>query len=265
MSNGSAIYRGLVAHQRIRPRRHNLKYKVFSLLLDLNELGNLNQPFRLFSYNKWGVFSFYEKDHGALDGEPLKIWVKNQLQNSKIDFDSLEIKLLCYPRILGYVFNPLSVYFCYEKEKGLIAILYEVCNTFKERHTYILPVKNNNETLVKQRCKKLHYVSPFINMNADYNFEITPPKKTVEIVIKESDQEGIFLIASFIGEKFSFNQKNLFKCLFYYPMMSLKIMGGIHWEALRLWSKGVPFHPHKSAISRVTVSTVESNSKGNQS
>ena len=260
----SSIYKGTVVHERLRPKRHSLDYNVFSVLLDLSETSDLNIGFRLFSFNRWGVFSFYEKDHGPLTGECLSSWVTMQLNNSKIYFDTLNIKLLCYPRILGYVFNPLSVYFCYDGEKGLIAILYEVCNTFGERHTYVLPVTNAREKIIKQECRKLHYVSPFIGMDANYRFEISPPTDEVKIIIKEDDDEGLFLIASFIGKSATFNKVNLFKCLLYYPMQSIKIMGGIHLEAIKLWLKGFRYYPHKPVSSQVIVSNINSNSKENK-
>tara|TARA_B100001123_G_scaffold412321_1_gene509471 strand:- start:2252 stop:3049 length:798 start_codon:yes stop_codon:yes gene_type:complete len=257
----SSIYKGMVTHKRLRPGKHMLKYNVFSLLLDLDELEALNKYFPLFSCNKWSLLSFYERDHGSTAKEPLRLWVERTLTAAEIEYEELKIKLLCYPRVFGYGFNPLSVYFCYDKDEKLICILYEVCNTFRERHTYIIPVRNRADGIIRQNCRKKLYVSPFIAMEAEYNFHITPPANTIKIVIKETDEDGLFLIASFNGYHVNITGLSLLKCLFQYPLMSFKIIGGIHWEAFKLWSKGVPFFKHKTADYRVSVSNVTSNTK----
>ena len=256
MIEKSSIYEGVVIHQRLRPKKHRLKYKVFSLLLDLDELEHFKNYFPLFSVNRWGIFSFCEKDHGAITGEPLKIWVEDQLTSAGIKFKKLNVKLLCYPRVLGYGFNPLSIYFCYSENNDLVCIIYEVCNTFLERHSYIIPVTATGNDTVKQKCKKELYVSPFVDMNAEYHFEITPPNQQLSVFIKEADKEGLFLIASFVGRKTNITGLSLVKYLFQYPFMSAKIILGIHWEALKLWLKGVPYFAHMPADNKVTSSKI---------
>ena len=133
----SAIYNGTVIHKRFKPKLHFFKYKVFSLLIDLTELNILDKNISFFSYNKFNLISFFDKDHGNRDGTSLVEWVKKNLKDNKIDYENIKIRLLCYPRILGYVFNPLSVFFVYNNKEELISILYEVKNTFGEQHTYI--------------------------------------------------------------------------------------------------------------------------------
>ena len=140
----SCIYNGLVTHHRFKPVKHSLKYKTFSLLIDLDELELLDKRISIFSLNKFNVFSFYNKDHGMRDGNSLKEWVIESLKKFKISNQITKIKLLCYPRIFGYVFNPLSIFYCYEGE-NLRAIFYEVKNTFNEQHTYIFKVTNNEK------------------------------------------------------------------------------------------------------------------------
>ena len=120
----SCIYNGSVIHKRFKPKEHFFKYKVFSLFIDLSELNELNDKLNFFSLNKFNLISFYEIDHGERDGSSLLGWVKNNLIKNNIRTDNIKVKLLCYPRILGYVFNPLSIFFVYDKNENLISILY---------------------------------------------------------------------------------------------------------------------------------------------
>ena len=128
----SCIYSGFTAHKRFRPRRHFFSYKIFSLLIDLSEVENLERKIKFFSYNKFNILSFYDVDHGPRDGSCLTKWVKKILIESKIDIGSGTIKLLCFPRFFGYVFNPLSIFYCYDENSQLKAVLYEVKNTLKK-------------------------------------------------------------------------------------------------------------------------------------
>jgi DUF1365 family protein len=246
----SCIYEGRVVHNRTRPKQHALQYRVFSMLLDLNELPRLHQNLRGFSYNTFGLLSFHDRDHGAGDGTPLRAWVEDKLKVAGIDLRGGSIRLLCYPRILGYVFNPLSVYFCYTKSstgEDLAAILYQVTNTFHERHSYLIPTDKNCAkagSFIEQSCKKEMYVSPFIEMDMTYHFRIKPPDGAISIAIDETDGEGQLLYAAFNGTQHGLTRSAALKLFFKYPLMTLKVIGGIHWEALRLWMKGIPLVHH---------------------
>ncbi len=254
MIRHSAIYRGRVVHDRRRPKRHRLAYRVFSLLLDLDELPALDRGLRLFGHNRWGLVSFHDRDHGDLTGAPLRPWVEARLAEAGVDGADGAIRLLCYPRIFGYAFNPLSVYFCHRADGDLAAILYEVRNTFDERHTYVIPHTNGGGEIVRQQARKSLYVSPFVAMGATYHFRIRPPAGDVRIAIREEDEDGLLLAAAFRGTRQPLGDSNLAGLLFRYPAMTLKVTGAIHWEALRLWLKGVPRHAHRPAPARVASS-----------
>jgi len=246
----SAIYAGDVVHARTRPRRHRLHYRVFSLLLDLDELPELSRRLRLFGHNRPAVFSFWDRDHGDGGSGALRAWVEQELHNAGLDLGRPRIEVLCYPRIWGYVFNPLTVYFCHDEDGALRAILYEVSNTFGERMTYVIAV-NGSPNAVRQRAPKLHYVSPFVPMEARYDFLIRPPAERVIIRIDEADAEGHFLRAVFSGRRRTLSDRALLALLFAYPLMSLKVTAAIHFEALRLWLKGVPVFRHQCAARRI--------------
>ena len=231
----SCIYNGEVTHTRFKPVRHFLKYKTFSLLIDLDEINLLDKSIGIFSHNKFNIFSFYDKDHGDRDGGNLKDWVISNLKKFQINENITNIKILCYPRILGYVFNPLSIFYCYEKDK-LVAIFYEVKNTFNEQHTYIFKIKNNEEII--QKCRKKFYVSPFMDMETFYNFKLLNPNDKLSVFIKQTDADGTILTATQTGDKKEFSFKQLAINFLKYPLMTIKIIGSIHYEALLLWKKG---------------------------
>ena len=177
----SCIYNGTVIHKRFKPKIHFFKYRVFSLLIDLSELEKLDKTISLFSYNKFNLVSFFDKDHGERDGSSLINWVKKNLKQNNINCENITIKLLCYPRIFGYVFNPLSVFYVYNDRNDLISILYEVKNTFGEQHTYVFKVSNNN--MIQHNCEKKFHVSPFIEMNCNYFFRILKPADKISVII----------------------------------------------------------------------------------
>ncbi|CAN7460015.1 DUF1365 domain-containing protein [Devosia sp. LjRoot3] len=231
---GSAIYVGEVVHQRHRPKRHRLRYRVFSILIDLDELPELNR-LKYFGWDRKALFAFNSADHGH--GLDLRDWATAQLREAGLPAPA-RIRLLCYPRILGYVFNPLSVWFCDDISGKPIATIYEVHNTFGERHTYVLPVGD------EQAADKAFYVSPFIGLDCRYQFKIVPPEERVRIAINETEAGEPLLYAAFSGTRRDFTDANLLKLFFSHPLMTLKVTAGIHWEALRLLLKGIRVHGH---------------------
>ena len=251
MIKNSYIYTGTVIHKRFKPKIHKFSYKVFSLLIDLSEIDLLHKTLRIFSYNKFNIVSFFNKDHGPRDGSSLKNWVIDNLKKNNIENNEVKIKLLCYPRIFGYVFNPLSVFYVYDKNANLISILYEVKNTFDEQHTYIFKAKNDHN-LIQHVCKKKFHVSPFIEMNCVYFFRLLKPGNKISVIIDLQDQEGKILYASQNGVKSELNNKTLIKSYFKHPLMTFKIILAIHYEAFKLWAKGIKYIRKKIIIKNNT-------------
>ena len=243
----SSIYNGTVIHKRFKPKIHYFKYKVFSLLIDLSELEYLSEKIKFFSHNKFNLVSFYEKDHGNRDGSSLVSWVKKNLKDNNINSEDVKIKLLCYPRILGYVFNPLSVFYIYNIDEKLICILYEVKNTFGEQHTYIFKV-DNDQNLYQHNCSKKFHVSPFIEMNCKYFFRLLKPGEKISVIIDQYQTDEKILYASQDGQRVDFNTKELIKSYLKHPLMTFKIILAIHFEAFKLWVKGIKFIKKKIKI-----------------
>ncbi|HEY4124309.1 MAG TPA: DUF1365 domain-containing protein [Rhizomicrobium sp.] len=236
----NAIYNGFVTHTRTSPARHAFRYRVFSLLLDLDELDAFSQRSRLFAHNSRGIVSFHDRDHG--DGRPLREWVKAKLSEANIGADG-RIEVLCYPRLWGFVFNPLSVWFCRRSDESLAAVIYEVHNTFGERHAYVLPAVAD-ENVLDQTCGKNFYVSPFLSMDCSYRFRVEQPGDKVLIAIRESEGGNPVLAAAFSGTRQTLSDGNLALAVLRHPLMTLKIVVAIHFEAVRLWLKRVPSHAH---------------------
>ena len=247
----SAIYNGQVIHKRFRPKIHSFKYNVFSLLIDLSELEMLDKQVNFFSYNKLNLISFYDKDHGERDGSSLIDWVQGNLKKNNINNENIKIKILCYPRIFGFVFNPLSIFYVYNLDNNLISILYEVKNTFGEQHTYIFRVEKDTN-LIQNNCSKKLHVSPFIEMNCHYFFRLLKPGNKISVIIDQYNNSDKILFASQDGVRTDFNSKYLIKSYLKHPIMTFKIIIAIHYEAFKLWTKGIKFVKKKININNNT-------------
>jgi len=240
----SALYVGSVMHRRMTPRRHRLRYRAFWLLIDLDETDAFDR-LRLFSRGRFNLVSFHERDHGDGKGR-LRAYVQRTLTEHSVDWDGGRIALLCMPRILGYVFNPLSIYFCYRRDGALAALLYEVRNTFGQMHSYLLPVRTQT-TPIRQWCDKVFYVSPFLGMDMTYDFRVVPPADNVSVVVSAANPRGPVLVASLVGERRPLSDRALARALLSHPLMTLKVIGAIHWEALKIWRKGIRLEPRPPA------------------
>jgi DUF1365 family protein len=240
----SALYFGEVMHKRLRPFAHRFVYRVFSLWIDLDELPVLHRRLRLFSHNRLNLFGFHDRDHGARDGSPLRPWIEAQLAAAGRDIAGGPVRLLCFPRVLGYVFNPLTLWFCHRPDGTLDSILYEVRNTFGDKHGYLIPLgeKVPAGTPIRQACDKEFYVSPFIGPTAHYRFKLREPGEDLSVAILEEVPEGPQLVATQTGRRAPLSDATLLRAFLGRPLLSLKVIGGIHWEALRLWLKGAAFH-----------------------
>jgi DUF1365 family protein len=236
----SGLYLGAVTHARLKPRVHRMRYRVFMLSLDLDELDRLDGGLRLFAHSGFSLTSFHQKDH--LDGSalPLKAQVEAHLAAACIAHGG-PIRMLCMPRVLGAIFNPLTVYFCHRLDGALSAILYEVSNTFGDRHSYLIPVEGRGP--VAQTCEKSFYVSPFMDMDLTYAFRIRPPGEAVSIIVDVHDAEGQVMGASFAGRRRELTDASLLRAWLTHPLMTVGPMAAIHWEALKIWRKGGRLRP----------------------
>lgn len=233
-----AVYVGDVVHKRARPKRHSLRYRVFSMLVDLDQLDSLDEKLRFFSLNRFNLVSLVTSDFGPRDGSDIATFIRRKAAMAGVK-DIARITMLAYPRLLGFAFNPITVYYC-EDAQGVVRFMaYEVSNTFGEHHFYqagVTPVDGE----IRHEAGKALYVSPFNTMEGRYRFSIRPPSENVFLGVTLSDDEGGLLTAFFEGEKRQLTDATLLKLLLAYPFMTAKVVVGIHWEALLLWLKGVP-------------------------
>jgi DUF1365 family protein len=237
----SWAYRGAVVHKRSRPRRHALRYSVFSVLFDLDALEDLDRSLKLFSLDRFNLFALRRADFGPRDGSDLAAFARRRAKARGISEPVARVRLLAYPRIFGYAFNPLAVWFLEAADGRCLMLIYEVRNTFGEYHFYEepYPQKASDGTL-RHGANKAFYVSPFNDLSGRYRFAVRPPGEAVFTGVTLSDPEGGLVTAYFSGEREALSDATLAKLALEYPFMTAKIIVAIHWEALKLWLKGVP-------------------------
>ncbi|MFT9090121.1 MAG: DUF1365 domain-containing protein [Gluconacetobacter sp.] len=234
----NALYAVRVTHNRTRPRHHALAYRLPYLLIDLDAPPRV----RLFSVSRFNLFSLYERDHG--DGTtPLCQWVRARMAEAGLAEAGAQIALLSLPRFLGLGFNPVSLFFCHDATGALRAVLYEVNNTFGQRHCYLCPVAPGTVAPLRQTAGKSFHVSPFMDMALRYRFTLTPPEEAVGLHIAVDDEEGTVLRATLAGPRRPLTSVMLLRAALMHPLLGIKVFAAIHWEALRMWLKGFRLRP----------------------
>ena len=233
------LYVGDVMHMRLRPFGHKFRYRVFTSLLDIDRLDQA--ALRLFRINRFGLFSFSEKDHGPRDGGALRPWVESLLEAEGLPKPE-RIMLLSMPRFLGFAFNPISVYYCYDADGALQSVVYEVKNTFGDQIPYVINIQSDPDGAARHEQEKGMFVSPFIEMDQTYRFTIRPPGEKLALRIKQSDGGGDTLIAAQNGAIRPLTNKMLLKLSATHPLAAIKVVAAIHWQALKLAIKGAKFH-----------------------
>lgn len=234
------LYFGKVMHARLKPKIHRFNYNIFSLVIDIDRYEEAKESSLLFGVNSTSLISFHEKDHGLRDGSALREYIDNLLIQGDIETPA-KVLLWCNPRVFGYTFNPLSIYFCYDENDEVIALVYQVNNTFGETHSYVAKVSESHEKTpaIKNSAQKSFYVSPFLDMDLRYDFSIQAPNEALKVRILEHDDKGPILSATFSGKQKRLNSKNLILGMLKTLGLTWKITAGIHFEALILWVKGI--------------------------
>ncbi len=240
----ACLYAGHVMHMRLTPFAHKFRYRVFTLLVDADRMAETCRGLRLLAFERFGLLSLWRKDHGPRDGGDLRPWVEARLVEAGLPRPE-RIWLLAFPRIFGYVFNPLSVYFCTDAAGRLESVVYEVKNTFGDQHAYALSAEADADGAVRHEQGKGFFVSPFIGMDQTYAFTIRPPEGRLAIRIRQRDGDGPWLIATQSGTRRALSDRNLLRLWASHPLMTVKVFAAIHWQALRLWLKGARFHPYR--------------------
>jgi uncharacterized protein len=235
-------------HQRLAPKRYALRHALFMFYLDLDELDALSRRLRLFSRAAWNLYSFRDGDHMPGCGEAgasLKHRLEQFLSSRGIQLGiHSRIRLLTLPRILGYVFNPISIYFCFNQNSETpVCAVAEVGNTFGEQKLYVLPAADHADAgLFRLRTPKHYYVSPFSSLTLQFDFRLRQPVQGLDIRVDDYDGERRVLRSGLHGRRRALRDARLLWFALKYPLLTLKVIGLIHWHAWRLWRRGLPWH-----------------------
>jgi DUF1365 family protein len=243
MAMKKALVFAQVMHARQRPKKHVFHYGVSYLSFVLSEISQLKM--KCFSVNRWNLFSFYEKDHGPRDGTALDLWIRKLLAEHNITEADGDVRLLTLPRLFGYVFNPVSFWLCFDKNNGLRAVLSEVSNTFGEHHSYLSCHDDHRPIEADDwlEAVKAFHVSPFLGMTGYYRFKFMCRNDSINVTINYFDNDGLMLATNVAGNAVPLTPQKLLYSLFRFPLVTFKVIGLIHMEAVRLLFKGAKYHP----------------------
>ncbi len=233
------LYMGRTNHARLKPFQFRFTYPVYALFLNIDRLDECAGASRFFSVDKWNIATFRARDHGGRDGA-LRPWAEEQFRAAGIELEGGPIRLLCLPRVFGYAFKPLSIWFGYGSADDLRGVIYEVHNTFSQSHSYVIAAAP--EGRMRQLAEKRFHVSPFFGVAGSYSFTLRPPGESLALVIEKRVDGETDHVATWTGERRRLNDRELLNAFVRIPFLSLQVIAGIHWEALKLWLKGARYH-----------------------
>ncbi len=232
-----------INHRRPAGPRYEFNYRAYYLLLDVDRIDADCRETRLLSHNRFNLLAFYDRDHGSRDASSLRTWAESLLQQQSVSLDGGRIRLLCLPRVLGYVFNPISIFYCDHADGSLRAIICEVHNTFGEQHCYVLHADGEPMDYEQPHAKaKLFHVSPLLERDGEYRFRFTAPTRKFSVAIRlyDADQQ-LRVVTALSGQRCELTDRNLLTLFVRIPLMTMKIMAAIHWQALKIWLRGGRF------------------------
>jgi DUF1365 family protein len=240
----SRLYIGRVSHTRSRPKRNTFGYGIYYLLVDIDEVDALDDQLRWFGHNSGVLVSLHDRDHGAKDGSLWRPWIEERLTRAGIDLEGGRIMLLTFPRVLGMRFYPVSFWYCYHSDGRVRAVLAEVNNTFGHHHNYLLHNSGAPfDFAVKPTTRKMFHVSPFIEMDAHYEFTLTEPGSTLAVKIEDFVEDSLLLVAGIDLRESDLSDRMLLRTVLRHGPISLVAWLRIHWQALRIVSKGIKYIP----------------------